>query len=198
MKHSWSLLLAACLLFAHGQGSLTAHRGVTPPDEIFPKKCLPFADLSKPHPIDAQCSPSGLTSPDSDGDTDPNHLQNRAKNNLCAPDPVVRVTISIFDDLQAAAEENGITFGNQHIAHPRPLPADRSVLKNLAKNDDGAAVGEGTKVTFATFVLKTKPGGSESVNCHLTGSEANDIHIVLGRKPPSSGYGTHSRPGMRA
>ena len=38
MKHSWSLLLAACLLFAHGQGSLTAHRGVTPPDEIFPKK----------------------------------------------------------------------------------------------------------------------------------------------------------------
>jgi len=51
MKHSWSLLLAACLLFAHGQGSLTAHRGVTPPDEIFPKKCLPFADLSRPHQL---------------------------------------------------------------------------------------------------------------------------------------------------
>jgi hypothetical protein len=36
-----------------------------------------------------------------------------------------------------------------------------------------------TNVRFVAFVLKSKPGGSEGVNCHLRGKEANDIHIVL-------------------
>jgi hypothetical protein len=36
---------------------------------------------------------------------------------------------------------------------------------------------------FVGFVLKTKPGGKESVNCELTGKEANDIHIVLANSP---------------
>jgi hypothetical protein len=54
-----------------------------------------------------------------------------------------------------------------------------SVLKNLAKNAAGLDVGEATSVRFVAFVLKTKAGSEESVNCHLPGKEANDFHLVL-------------------
>src|SRR5262249_2311169 len=37
----------------------------------------------------------------------------------------VLVTVSIFDDLQTAAQNKGISFGNQHIPNPKPLPIIR-------------------------------------------------------------------------
>lgn len=120
---------------------------------------------------------------DGEGENPPASAQNMTKSNLCASSPAVPVTISVFDDLQQAAEEKEIPFGNQHVPNPEPLPENRSVLKDLIPTAGGTAVGEGTKVVFVGFVLRTKLAGKESVNCHLPGKAANDIHIVLARRP---------------
>ncbi len=145
-------------------------------DDKFTPAC-PLAAIDQKRAIDAQCGPDGMA-----GESPATTAQNSAKNNLCAAGPAVPVTIGIFDDLQQAAEENEVSFGNQHIAHPVPLPDDRSVLKDMVQTSDGTKVGEGTEVVFVGFVLKTKPGGAESVNCEATGKAANDIHIVLTTK----------------
>jgi hypothetical protein len=137
----------------------------------------PLEAINQKRPIDAQCGPDGKA-----GQSQATTAQNSAKNDLCAPGPAVPVTISIFDDLQQAAEEKEISFGNQHVPHPVPLPDDRSALKDLAQTSDGTKVGEGTEVIFVGFVRKTKQGGAESVNCDATGKAANDIHIVLAKK----------------
>jgi len=145
-------------------------------DDFNPGCAVPYGGLQQPRPIDAQCGPAGSA------DTPASAEQNKAKNNLCASGSAVPLTISAFDELQQAAEEKGVTFGNQHVPHPEPLPPDRSVLKDLIQSG-GAPVGEGTKVVYVGFVLKTKIAGKEGVNCHLPGKAANDIHIVMGKRP---------------
>ena len=47
---------------------------------------------------------------------------------------------------------------------------DRSVLTGL---------GEGEKVTVVAWALTARPGGKESCNCRLSGSQDTDNHIVL-------------------
>ena len=173
MKRKPYLCIAACLLILVASTLLTHGRTATQPDDLFTLQCTPFNAPSKHHPVDTQCGPSGEPA------TEESRKQDVAKNNLCASGAPVLVTVGTFDDLQQAAQDKGISFGNQHIPHPKQLPSDRSVLKNLAKNADGVDVGEGTNVRFLAFFLKTKPGGKESANCHEPGKEANDIHIVL-------------------
>ena len=173
MKSKLYLCISGCLFLLMASSVLTPGSAASDPDDLFPLQCTPFNAPPKHHPIDTDCGPSGEPT------TEESRKQDIAKNNLCASGTPVLVTVPVFDDLQKAAQDKGISFGNQHIAHPKPLPSDRSVLKNLAKNADGVDVGEGTNVRFLAFFLKSKPGGSESVNCHLTGKEANDIHIVL-------------------
>ena len=150
-------------------------------DDLFNTNCRPFVDTPHHHPVDTSCGLDG-----DPGEPAATRAQNGAKNNLCAPDPAVPVTISVFDDLQNAVQAKGIPFGNQHVSNPVPLPADRSILRSMIQNADGVQIGEGTKVVFVAFVLKTRPGGAESVNCDLTGKEANDIHIVLARSPSAT------------
>jgi hypothetical protein len=171
MKPTCFAIAAWLVLLTSDSAITTANRAAIA--DKFPSDCLPFNAPSKHHPVDAQCGPSG------EPITEESRKQDVAKNNLCASGTPVLVTAATFDDLQKAAQDKGISFGNQHVPHPKPLPSDRSVLKNLAKNADGLDVGEGTNVQFVAFVFKTKQGGSESVNCNLPGKEANDIHIVL-------------------
>jgi len=130
--------------------------------------------IKKKRPIDAQCGPEG------EGDA-ANRKQNSAKNNLCASGTAIPITISVFDDLQQAAEEKEMPFGNQHIPHHVALPEDRSVLKDLVQTGNGK-VGEGSKTVFVAFISRTKAGEPESVNCHVTKDANNDIHIVLARR----------------
>ncbi|MBI3657190.1 MAG: hypothetical protein HY232_12290 [Acidobacteria bacterium] len=171
-------------VFLMGMSVWVVFTHAAPPEDLFVLKCpLPFADKTVHHTIDAECSLSGLTESETGDDPDSHLQQNRAKNNLCAPDPAVPITVNLFDHLQGAVEEKEIPFGNQHIPNPEPLPDNRSVLKNLVQTANGISVGEGTNVVFAAFVLRTKVAGKESVNCEFTGKEANDIHIVLAMKP---------------
>jgi hypothetical protein len=172
MKIKLYLFIGSCFFLLMVSSVLTPRGAARQPDDLFTLQCTPFNAPSKHHPIDTQCGPSGNPV------TEESRKQDVAKNNLCASGPAVLVTVSTFDDLQQAAQDKGVSFGNQHVPHPKLLPSDRSVLKNLAKNADGLDVGEGTNVRFVAFFFKSKPGGSESVNCHLTGKEANDIHIA--------------------
>jgi hypothetical protein len=149
-------------------------------DDFTPSCPIPYDAIKKERPIDSQCGLDGQTSNAAAS------AQNGAKNNLCATGQAVPITISVFDDLQDAAEANEIPFGNQHVPNPEPLPGDRAVLKDLVQTASGAAVGEGTKVVYVGFVIRTKTAGSESVNCQRTGKAANDFHIVLARRPTDS------------
>ncbi|MBZ5526767.1 MAG: hypothetical protein LAN71_02535 [Acidobacteriia bacterium] len=145
-------------------------------DNFTPGCPVPYGGIQQQRPIDGQCGLAGAA------ENPASAAQDKAKNNLCASGSAVPLTISAFDELQQAAEEKGVTFGNQHVPHPEPLPADRSVLKDLIQSG-GAPVGEGTMVVYVGFILKTKIASKEGVNCHLPGKAANDIHIVMGKRP---------------
>lgn len=170
------LVLASALPARH---DVPAGRvGPARPDSFTPSCTIPYDAIRKDNlPIDSQCGLNGQT-------TNPAaSAQNAAKNNLCASGQAVPITISVFDDLQDAAEANDVSFGNQHVSNPEPLPADRSVLRDLVQTASGAAVGEGTKVVYVGFIVRTKTASAESVNCQRTGKAANDLHIVLARRP---------------
>jgi len=130
-----------------------------------------------PHPIDTQCGNEGGNFGPGE-DTPAHHAQNLAKNNLCATSTPSRVTVLTMTKLQQSAVQLQ-TAGQLQFGSKTVLPTDRSVLHNLRKTSDGNTVGEGSLVQFVGFILKTRAGGSESVNCGLTGIDNNDIHIVL-------------------
>jgi hypothetical protein len=169
-------LVPAALLLLALPAALYAQEG----EDFVPGCPLPFAAIAVQHPIDsagdAGCGIEGKAASD-----DPNHAQNRAKNNFCATGDAVTLTQDDFAKLQAAVDTAGIPSGS-----PKTLPADRKVLHDLYTTAGGAKVGEGTKVRYVAFVLKahysdTKTG--EAVNCGESGNEPNDIHIPTVQAP---------------
>jgi hypothetical protein len=121
----------------------------------------------EPHPVDNDCGIEG------DATTDAKKLESRAKNSLCATGSPVWVTFVSFKKLQKAVEKPEFK-----------LESDRSGAKNLhTTNPAGDAIGEGTLVTFAAFVLRadtSNKSGGEDVNCTRNGTPSNDIHVHLG------------------
>jgi hypothetical protein len=123
--------------------------------------------------IDSQC---GVTGTGKKADI----LQDAAKNNFCAPDPVQPISFDKLRSLQADAEKNKkINFGNptEHPLSAKPgATSDRAPLTDL---------GEGQRRSLEGFILIARQEGAESVNCGgpPTGppnqAESHDIHISL-------------------
>lgn len=155
---------------------------------------LPFAAIAVERPIDSICGIEGKTA-----SNDQNHAQNRAKNNFCATGDPVTVTQADFVNLQAAVAAAGIPFGSA-----QRLPADRSVLHDIAKTSEGTSIGEGTRVRYVTFIAKSHysdTNSGEAVNCGQKGNPPNDIHIVTVQSPGgdecssiTAEMSPHSRP----
>lgn len=140
---------------------------------------LPFDAIKQSHAIDSSCGTSGNST------SGPQAAQNEAKNNFCAAGTPVNLTFANFAQLQQAAKNAGITFGGN-----AQLPQDRSLLHNLVSLPSQGAVGEGSVVRLAAFVMDahySNVSKGESVNCGQPGNENNDIHIVLGQNPIPAG-----------
>jgi hypothetical protein len=133
---------------------------------------------NNPRTIDFKCDNGGCPK------TRENVIQNKVKNNFCAPtDRIVPVTNETFASLQAAVEQvPGIV--------PRTPPSSRGALKNIITLGDGSKLGEGDVVVYVAYVISAnhsnvstkKPlttGAGESVQCNLLGCAFNDIHIEL-------------------
>ena len=143
--------------------SLAGAQPFTPPCTV------PYASIAEHHPIDDTC---GL---DGDAAGDPPHAaQNRAKNNLCATGAAL-VTFFSFKKLQQKVDlvPGATSWDRFH------LPPDRSVLANLYTTTEGDQIGEGAVVRLASWILKLRKGGSESVNCGKTKKDEIDMHLVL-------------------
>jgi hypothetical protein len=125
-------------------------------------------------PIDEKCGIEGDTKAAA-----VHQLQNKAKNNFCAPGVPVTVTMATFKKLQKAADDAELPHGGNN------LPDDRNILADLVtatSHGKSSKVGEGTKVRFATFLLEahySNVSKGESVNCKKKGQQFNDIHVVL-------------------
>lgn len=139
----------------------------------------PFGSLAEHHPIDDSCPKMRGDVPDPPvGPNDAAHaLQNTMKNNLCATGAAIPVAFFTFKQLQKKLDQKipaALNWGRDN------LPADRSGLKNVHTTSDGATIGEGSVVQLSAWVLKSKTGGKESVNCQVSTKQAdNDLHIVL-------------------
>ncbi|MGH9749932.1 MAG: hypothetical protein ACRD6R_08420 [Candidatus Polarisedimenticolia bacterium] len=164
MRAPRMLSLAALLLFA----SIDA-----PPAPEFNPGCIFPPGLTEERPIDRTCGLEGQTA------SAAHRAQNRAKNNFCAPEPVLPVVFADFANLQDAVRERGIPFGGGG------LPADRRDLHHLIESDNGELIGEGMRVRFTGYILHARysnTGKGETVNCKKRGAENNDIHLDLARK----------------
>ena len=138
---------------------------------------LPFASIQQHHPIDDSCGPEGVAT------KTPQIQQNQAKNNFCATGVPVDIDFDVLHELQRDAEDQNISFGSDG-----QIPDDRSVLRSLPTR--AGRLGEGTVVRLAAFVVDahySNVSNGESVNCKMSGTENNDIHIVLGEKSNAKG-----------
>ena len=162
--------VAACGLAA----TLIATARLAAQDTFPPKSDLQLQlhELVEDHAMDGTCGPPG----DPPANKKASRAQNRAKNNFFVEGDPVTITQGVFRLLQKRTEDRSIPHGSDNA-----LPADRSILANFL-NDRGVMLGEGTLVRFATRVIDahfSNKSKGESVNCHETGEEGNDIHIVL-------------------
>lgn len=140
----------------------------------FSRQCNPFTS-SQAHPIDNVC---GL-----DGDaTEPGEqAQDKAKNNLCASGTPHELSLAELGKLQKSVDESHLVYGNRHVhSSLPPPPTDR---ENFFEKEKASGFGEGDPVFFVGFIVATKPGSAESVNCHCTGAKFNDIHLELAHYP---------------
>ena len=108
----------------------------------------------------------------------PDALQNLAKNNFCAATPAAGaalVTFISFTKLQQKLDQKPEAkhWNAQH------LPANRNVLHGVYTTSENATIGEGSVVKFAAWLMKLRPGHTESCNCNVDGDEMNDMHLVL-------------------
>lgn len=143
-------------------------------DSFKPKSdlTLQLHDLAEDRSIDGTCGPPG----DPPANKKASRAQNRAKNNFYVAGDPVTITRGVLRMLQKRVEDRSIPHGSDSA-----LPQDRSILSDFL-NDRGALIGEGTLVRFVTRVIDahvSNPTKGESVNCHESGEEGNDIHIVL-------------------
>lgn len=83
---------------------------------------------------------------------------------------------------QRHLKEKDFNFGNRQ--HPIK---NRNKLRNFFKLPDGVVVGEGMVVRHVGFLAEARDArigtGGESVNCHLTEKQENDIHIDIVQRP---------------
>jgi hypothetical protein len=142
-------------------------------DAFEPGCAVPFATLAVHHPVDTDCAITGTGSAGS-------QAQNQRKNNFCATGQPVDVTNTSFRKLQKAADDDiqFDTWGN--------APADRSDFEqeDLVTTSEGHTLHEGSLVRYVGFIMHGKHSNvsnGETVNCKLTGKEANDIHLYLAR-----------------
>src|SRR5262245_20330272 len=149
-------------------------------DAFVPQCTLPYAQIAKKNPIDKSCPPQGQPLSEEHGN------EYRAKNNLCAPDPAIDVTLADLIAMQKDAERIGVPIGQRDTAIP-----NREVLKGIHEIADGNKIGEGNRVRVVTFLIGAKPTGArhpdgtagEGVNCKHPGATVNDIHIDIGARP---------------
>jgi hypothetical protein len=127
---------------------------------------IAFKSIEVTHPIDSSCPAQGKAS--SPAGT---HAQNLAKNNFCATSSnqtPETITPQDLITLQQRADEQNIRAGQGQE------PEDRTPLKRL---------GEGKLVRMAAFLIEAHYadlGSGESVNCDMSKSDGNDIHMAFG------------------
>ena len=146
----------------------------TLPAPEFNPGCIFPPRLTEERPIDRTCGIEGQTA------SAAHRAQNRAKNNFCAPEPVLPVVFADFTNLQDAVVDRGIPFGSSGR-----MPADRRDLRHLLESDSGDLIGEGARVRFTGYILHARYANTskgETVNCKKRGQENNDIHLDLARK----------------
>ena len=157
--------------------------GGAPPDLFIPGCAIPWEN-AKHGEISRRCAASGNADPADIGAV----AEYRAKNFLCAQEPVIDLSLAHFKTLQqfaeakAAAEHFPLSQGRSRYI------TDRTTLKSVAILD-GRTIGEGTLVRLVGYVLsaltmnKAPSSSGESVNCKFTGADFNDIHIDIGPRP---------------
>jgi hypothetical protein len=170
-------ILVACVLLisaasiAYGEPPAN---GCTKHD-TFPAACNPFGSSAGSPAIDGVCGVTGDAS-------DPGDLaQDKVKNNLCATGTPHELTLGKLADLQKDVDESGLVYGNRHVhTELPPLTADRA---SFFEKEHAAGFGEGDPVVFVGFIVDTKKGDPETVNCHCTPAAFNDIHVTLADHP---------------
>jgi hypothetical protein len=139
----------------------------------FPDRCdngspLPFSAIEVKHPIDQSCGLEGKNTAAANS-----HIQNKVKNNFCAPAPGGQpesITPQTLIDLQAST-----TIPSGYMKEP----SDRKPLHDL---------GEGKLVRMKAFLIEAHHadlGSGESVNCNGGKELDNDIHIAFGAQADS-------------
>jgi hypothetical protein len=166
---SFSLVLFVCAgPAASSQNGCTRH-------DNFPQQCNPFGSGFVSHPIDNACGLSGDATEAGD------QAQDKMKNNLCASGTPQELTFAELGKLQQGVDESHLRYGNRHIHHNLPpTPVDR---QNFFQKEKANGFAEGDPVLFVGFIVETKAGNPESVNCHCSGASFNDIHIQLADHP---------------
>ncbi|MEJ2375119.1 MAG: hypothetical protein P8Y71_06720 [Pseudolabrys sp.] len=104
--------------------------------------------------------------------------QNAVKNNFCAVGPIVSLTQADMVSLQTAVDDLGISYGK--------LEGSRTPLKNIAVSDEGISLSEGEYVQFVGFITGAHYSDreiGESVNCHKSHADNNDIHVPIVQNP---------------
>jgi len=159
--------------------SLICH-AVPPPNgctkhDTFPTACNPFGSSATTAAIDSVCGIGGDAA-------DPGDLaQDKVKNNLCATGTPHELSLAELTKLQEGVDASGLVYGN-HFVHPElpPLTADRA---SFFEKEHADGFGEGDPVVFVGFIVDTKKGDPETVNCHCTPAAFNDIHVTLADHP---------------
>ena len=129
--------------------------------EFVPNCQLPFQSVETE--FDQECGIKGV------GRSAAKVAESQAKNNFCATNAPVRLSPNDFASLQSASDNLSSDL------------IDRAPLHNLI-SVGGNQVGEGTVVEYIAYVLDahySNTSGGETVNCKISGTDSNDIHIVL-------------------
>jgi hypothetical protein len=149
---------------------------------------LPYADIARKHSIDQSCPPDGHPASANPNANANLAVEYRFKNNLCASEPAIDVTLADLIAMQQDIENDPrIPIGQRET----PLP-DREILKKIHKLQNGTQIGEGDRVRLVAYVTGAKATGTsrrndgtagEGVNCGNLGASLNDIHIDVGSSP---------------
>jgi len=143
--------------------------------DTFPTTCNPFGSSAGTPAIDGVCGIGGDA-------TDAGDLaQDKVKNNLCATGTSHELTLGKLKTLQEGVDQSGLAYGNRH-AHPG-LPALTADRASFFEKEHGDGFGEGDPVIFVGFIVDTKAGSPETVNCDCKTAPFNDIHVTLAKHP---------------
>ena len=118
------LCLSCCFMIvsdarSHKKRALKKETENNNPVPFMPNCELPFKAIAKKHQVDNSCGVEGISKNES------NRLQNSAKNNFCANNAPIPMTINDFITLQEKADSKGISHGHNH------LPSSRKELNQI-------------------------------------------------------------------